>query len=348
MGNHRYEEFNDDDMMDFDAEDTPRHYTIDDALQALPNTEEGVVPYEVVMGLSELELTDLNKVRPAWQNLSDEQRLNIMERFAEITEVDFEMDFSAMARLGYEDASSDVRVAAINASYADDSLDNLDKLMALATNDASSDVRAAAISRIGQYIYLGEVEEIDPQETVAAHQLALKLYNDPNENLEVQRRALEAISHTTGDNIQKMIQEAYDHDDARMRVSAVNAMGNSCDSRWEKQIMQELESSDSEMKFEAIRSAGSLALKGAIERLGQFGYDDDPQLQEAAVWALGEIGGEEAVSELENLLNYAESNSEVELAESIEEAMDMAYFMSEDELDFELLDIEDDYDEDED
>ncbi len=354
MGNHRYEDYDDDDMLFEDDSEAVREYTLEDALQALPQTGDGLVPYEVVMGLSDLEITDLNRVRPEWRKLSDEQRLNIMERLAEVTEVDYEMDYSTVARLGYEDSYAPVRVAAINASYGDDSLDNLDSLMPIASKDSSAEVRAAAISRIGQYIYLGEVEEIDPAETVAAQELALKLHNDPNEALDVRCRALEAISHASREGITELIQAAYDHDDLRMRTSAINAMGNTCDPRWEKNILQEMESDQNEMRFEAIRAAGSLSLKQAVNRLADFGYDDDPQIQEAVVWALGEIGGDEALSTLEKLYEYAESNQDEELLDSIEEAMDMAQFMASDDLEFGFLDVEEyddddyDYDEDED
>ncbi len=333
-------DYYDDDYM----EDMPRQYTLEDAFNALPLKDDGIVPYEVVMGFSELEPDEVNQVRVVWQKLDDEQRIRIMERFAEIIEVDYEMDYSAMARLGYQDPHPAVRVAAINAGYVDDDLDNLTQLMPLASKDASPEVRAAAIARIGQFIYLGEVEEIDPEDTVEAQELALKLYNDPNESIDVRRRALEAISHCSRADVQQMIADSYNHADSRMRISAVNAMGNSCDPRWEKFVLEEMDSDLAEMRFEAIRAAGALSLKTAVERLSEFGYEDDAQLQESAVWALGEIGGKEAIEKLEALSEYAESQNDDDLVEAIEEAIDMAYFMSDDDLDFDLMDFEDEDD----
>ncbi len=327
-------------------EDMPRQHTLEDAFNVLPLKDDGIVPYEVVAGFSELEPDEVEQVRAVWQKMEDEHRVRIMERFAEITEVDYEMDYTEMARIGYDDPNPAVRAAAVNVSYAEDSLDNLRRLLPLAQKDESPIVRAAAISRLGQYIYLGEVEELDPEDTLPAQELALKLYHDPNESMDVRRRALEAISHCSLADVPQMINESYHHSDSRMRISAVTAMGNSCDPQWEKYVLEEMESDLPEMRFEAIRAAGALSLKPAIERLGDFGYDDDRQLQEAAVWALGEIGGQEAISKLEALADYAESENDDDLAEFIEEAIDMAYFMSDDDLEFEMMEFEDDDDDD--
>ncbi len=89
-----------------------------------------------------------------------------------------------------------------------------------------------------------------------------------------------------------------------MRVSALFAMGRSCDEQWASRIMDEL-SSGVRMRFEAARAAGELELRPAVTRLIELAYEDDREIQEMAIWALGEIGGKRANHALDQLAALA-------------------------------------------
>lgn len=330
----------------FDDELRPR-YTLEDALAALDiNLDEEIIPPQVVMGLSDLSEAQVNQqLLPVWETLSNDQRATIMERLAEASEADFVLDFSAVAHVGYRDEYQAVRRAAVQAGWTDESVENLRALMELVRTDPTAEVRAQAMLQLGEFIYSGEVGDLNPEDTFSAEELALDVLDNPDEVVDVQRRALEAIAHTSRDGISARIEQAYQHEDQNMRISAVAAMGNSCDAQWGSTILAEMDSDISEMRFESVRAAGALGLRESLERLIDFGHDADRQIQEAAIWSIGEIGGDEAIQALHNL--EAEYGDDDELAEAIDEALSMATIMSEME-DFDLMAFVDDDDFDED
>lgn len=335
---------------EFDAflQDTPRQpfqYGVDDALKALPIQDpDTLIPVEVLFGFSDASPDDLPRIQAVWDQLPASQRIAIMNRVAEASEVDFTLDYAQFARVGYTDSDPHVRVAAIKAAWADINPQTLQILLDLTRNDPVDAVRAAAIGQAGAFIELSELEEFDADAAAEAEVLALQLFNDPQQDLEVRRHALEAVSNASRQEVPAMIEAAYNHEHPLMRLSAVVAMGNSCDERWSRQVDFELSSDSTEMCFEAIQSAGQIGLTGSVNKLSELGYSQDEQLREAAIWALGEIGGEQALDALEELLGYASDQNDEELVDSIEEALAMAEMMT--DLENDWLDDSDDSEDD--
>jgi HEAT repeat protein len=140
-------------------------------------------------------------------------------------------------------------------------------------------------------------------------------------DIDVRRRALEAISNCSRPEVAELIEDAYKDKDTRMMSSAVYAMGRSCDERWEPIIMKELRNSDSGMRYEAARAAGELEIEAAIPLLGKLLDEPDREIIEAAITALGEIGGGEAQRLLKMIADVAEKDGDDELTEAIEEAL---------------------------
>ncbi|NLE99628.1 MAG: HEAT repeat domain-containing protein, partial [Anaerolineales bacterium] len=93
----------------------------------------------------------------------------------------------------------------------------------------------------------------------------------------------------------------------KTRVSAVFAMGRSASHRWDSQVRQELFSPNPEMRYEGARACGEIGIDEAVPELEELADDVDPEVQEAALWALGQIGGSRARQVLER---YALSENE--------------------------------------
>ena len=114
------------------------------------------------------------------------------------------------------------------------------------------------------------------------------------EDLEVRRRALESIAYISDEDVVALIQAAYEHPEEKMRISAVFGMGRSADERWIGTVMGELFSLIPEMRYEAARACGELQARVAVPRLAELIDDPDHEIQEAALWALGQVGGDQA------------------------------------------------------
>jgi HEAT repeat protein len=294
---------------------------LETTIKALKAGEGSGVSSTIFYGLSGLQPESLRTLQPAWNALPVAYRRKVMRRAAEAAETNFELEYSGLGRLGLEDADAEVREAAIDMVWEDNGLDLMQRLIEMARNDEARDVRAAATSALGRFILAGELGDLPESETVQAQDAAIDILNDEDEEVDVRRRALEAISNCGHEIVDDAIKDAYQNYERRMQVSAVYAMGRTCDAKWGEIVLHEMQSADPEMRFEATRAAGELELKEAMPYLTQLSRDLDPEVREMAIWSIGEIGGEDAVRLLRKLARDAEKSGDNALIDAIEDAL---------------------------
>lgn len=306
----------------------PEERDIEVVLSALKLSDAGSPDYPTILyGLSDLSPTDLQRIIPVWDSLSATQRRILMKQMLELSETDFTMDYQAIGLHSLNDPDPQVRAAAVETLWTDDSLNTMDRFISMAQNDEAEEVRAVAASALGHYILLGELGELPESQTTRAQDAAITLWQDPNEPVEVRRRALEAISNCGHALVPEAIQEAYRSGDTLMQVSAIFAMGRTYDARWQEIVLRELKNSEPQIRFEAARTAGELELRDAVPGLGQLAIEDDVEIRDVAVWALGEIGSREALRILEQLAEDAYHAQDEALSEVIEDAIAAASLM---------------------
>jgi HEAT repeat protein len=286
--------------------------------------------------LSDLDRTDLAALEAAWPEAPVERRRAILADLGEIGEANLEVQFEAVFRLALEDDDPDVRATAVANLWESEAPNLIAPFLDLMTTDPDARVRAAAASALGRYVYLGEVEELPANHARRVEEALLAVIHGGDE-LEVRRRALEAVAFSGREEVADLIAQAYAAPDRLSRVSAIFAMGRSADPRWAELVLAELESGDPELRYEAVRAAGELELAGAVPALKKFVDEGDAQVREAAIWSLGQIGGEEARETLLNLLEEAEDDER----DFIEDALENLHF-HDDLLEFSLLDAEED------
>jgi HEAT repeat protein len=120
-----------------------------------------------------------------------------------------------------------------------------------------------------------------------------------------------------------MIRTAYASPDELMRISAVFAMGRSADDQWIETVISELEAQSPAMRYEAARAAGELEARNAISPLAHLLDDPDREVQEMAIWALGQIGGDRARA----LLSKLAKSDDAVLAEAADDALEELEWM---------------------
>jgi HEAT repeat protein len=319
----------------FDENNTKQEPTLEEVLQILPSVENGVIPAKVQYGLSGLEANTIIQLKPVWSKLTPEFRRRLLLELAETSEVNFELDYHELGLFGLQDEDGHVRSAAIELLWLDESLEFMSKLIDLSQWDEDFQVRAAAASALGRFILLGEYEEIPDREATKVQDAVINLLTNEQEELEVRRRALEAISNSSHEIVPGAILEAYEDPERMMRVSSIFAMGRSCDERWNDFVLKEMNSQDDDIRYEAARAAGELGLEEAVVALGTMATQDDREIQEAAVWSLGEIGGREALRILSALASDVEETDDDDFLEAIEDAISNATLLGE-MMDFDL------------
>jgi hypothetical protein len=297
------------------------HYDLQQALDALQSRAEARTSKTLLFGLSGLSASDRERFEAAWHNLDAGYRRRVLRDLLAFAEANIEMDYRQVGIAGMGDDDPAVREIAIELLWEDETLEVMNHLINVAAHDSGAAVRAAATTALGRFILLGELGDLPEQDTVAAQEIAIRLLQDPNEPVEVKRRALEAIANCSHPIVPGAIEAAYESDEHWMRVSSLYAIGRSCDERWESIVLEALETDDAEMRYEAARAAGELEIAEAVPLLGRLLLDNDREILEVVVWSLGEIGGKEAIRILEALAETAEETEDDDLMEAVEDAI---------------------------
>ncbi len=282
-------------------------------------------PARALYQFSDLNRHDLAALEAAWPLVAVERRRSLIHDLGEIAEANFEVRFDQVFRLALEDEDVEVRATAIANLWEEEAPDLIAPFLDLLQHDPGARVRAAAASALGRFVYLGEIEEI-PEKQLRRIEDALLATITGDDELEVRRRALEAISFSSRPEVSLLIEQAYHSPEQKLRVSAVFAMGRSADPSWGERVIAEIENDDSEIRFEAVRAAGELELREAVPALKRRLGDEDTQVHEAAIWSLGQVGGADARAALLELLDETEDDDEREF---IEEALENLAFQDE-------------------
>jgi HEAT repeat protein len=285
---------------------------------------------------SDISPDDLKAVLQAWPQVSPRRKQSLLEDLEELADADTLLSFEDLARALLFDPVSTVRAQAILLLWECRDAKLAHIYIEMMNEDESQEVRAAAATALGQFVYLGEVEEIPGE---LHHEVENKLLaaTKSAESALVRRRALESLGYSSREDVPGLIEAAYHEGHPDWLESALFAMGRSCDERWEKQVLSKLHDPNEDVRMEAIQAAGELELKSARAALLDLLEDEeDPGGRRPIVWSLSKIGGEGVRSRLEELLDAEEDDDEQEF---LEEALDSLSF-TEDISPFGLLDLD--------
>jgi len=280
--------------------------------------EERVMPEAEHLGLlSGLLDEDILRLRTLWMKLAQAVRLELLIALAHLAEADFTMDFSAVFRIALRDHDADIRVVALRGLGEVEDVRLVPEFVHMLEQDPSIEARRAAAEGLGKYVLLGELQKLRPDPFHHTVRALCDAFLDRTQDLLVRRRALESMAYTGEHGVPEIIESAYAESDEGMRHSAVMAMGRSADARWGEIVQRELLSPSREMRFEATRACGELQLRESVNELVALTDDVDERIQTMALWALGQIGGNQARRTLQRFAG----NSDQALAGAAEEAL---------------------------
>lgn len=270
--------------------------------------EEAALSPTALGALSGANRNELGTFAETWVNLPVERRRHAVQMLVDLAEENFEKDFNLLFRYMFTDEDAQVRARAIDGLWEDEDVSLVKPLVGFLRSDPNEDVRAVAADALGRFVLLAEYGRLTQDQLVELiHEALLATIRNTSESVLVRSRALEALAYWSQDVMRGVIAAAYLEEDARMRASAVSAMGRSADKYWRKTAAGELESPEPRMRFEAARAAGELEDRTAVPRLIELLEDSDREVQGAAITALGQVGGKSA---REALLAAASSEDE--------------------------------------
>jgi hypothetical protein len=305
----------------------------------LKHLQEPEPPRSALFALSNLHSSSLAQLTEAWPTLPIDRRLDVITQLVEMSEADFEVDFSQVFRFCLDDADPRVRTSAIEGLWEVEDVRLIRPLVRALVEDESSLVREAAAISLSRFALRAELGQLQPRQADLVWESLWQTVNRDEEDVPVRRRALESLAYFDRPQVSAAIARAYQDEDSAMRVSAVFAMGRSSDDEWSTQILDELKNETPEMRYEAARACGALQLAGAVPILSQMTADLDLEVKLAAVWALGQIGGPEA----RRVLDICVEMGDEALGDAAREALDEMDYMEE-EIDLDLYSYDSDDD----
>jgi HEAT repeat protein len=296
--------------------------------------------------LSDLDSYDTLALKNLWSQISVVRRQALLEDLDDLTEIDTLVSFDEVGKIALKDVDAHVRSLAIRLVWNSQDIRLIPILIGMMKNDLDVEVRSTAAAALGNYVYLGELEEIPAVKLKTIEDNLLEVLKSQDHPL-IRRRALESLGFSSRPEIPNLIQEAFNRGEVEWLESSLFAMGRSADDSWELAVTSQLTNPNDTIQLEAIQAAGELELASARATLFQVIEDQEglehDDIWEAAIWALSQIGGEGVREMLIKLQENAESMEETEI---LEDALDNLTFTEDkildDLLDIDLMDFETD------
>jgi HEAT repeat protein len=252
-------------------------------------------------GLSDLNTKELDFLAEIWIKTDLERRREIISQLAHLSEVDIKLDFSSVFVLALCDCDETIRVQAVAGLEGEENYRLIKPLVRALRVDTAVKVRAASATALGKFALEGELGNLPSFYREKVYTALLEVLENQTESTDVKRRALESISPFSLPRVKELIETAYHTDDIKVKASAIYAMGHNCDLVWLPTLLIELKNDNAEIRYEAASACGELGAEEAVPHLVQMIAHEDPQVEEAIIKALGEIGNEPAKQALSKL-----------------------------------------------
>jgi HEAT repeat protein len=271
--------------------------------------------------LSGLKSQQLDDFMPTWNDLPVAERRRALRTLIDLAEDNVELDYNDLFRRLIGDADPEVRALALEGLWEDDRGSTADLFVKVARDDAAESVRAAAVDGLGRFALRLALEELRPPLADRVRAALLELAA-PGTSPELRRRAVEAGGYLGEEPpFRAAVQSAYAASDARLKASAIKAMGRSCDATWHDTIARELGSDEPAIRFEAAHAAGEMEDERFVPALIDALSDEDSEVRLAAIESLGAIGGQRAHQALHRV-RQGRDQAMVEAADAALEELD--------------------------
>lgn len=267
----------------------PDAISFQEVLEALQDEERVLAP-RYLYRFSDLAPRELQDLKSIWEDISTRRRRALLEDLEQLTYANTLLSFELVFRFAIHDQDARVRFCALRSIEVFDTDDLVPTFLEILKQDESVDVRALAASVLGKYVYRGEVDELEKEVQKDIENTLLEVLNSGEHN-RVRRHALEALGFSPREEVYEWIAEAYQRDEAPWVASALFAMGRSYDHVWDEHVLSKLYHPSPAVRAEAVRASGELGLEEAVPAMLEM-LDDVTQVREAAIWSLSQVGGE--------------------------------------------------------
>ena len=269
-------------------------------------TEDEPLKYSRLLQLSGLTADETAEFKMAWPSVPQRLKREVLAKLVELSEDNLELDFTSVFMACLDDADADVREAATQGLWECEDRVIIRPLIGLLADDPSATVRAAAAASLGRFAAMAHDGKLLTSDAERIRSALMDVIEMTDEELEVRRRAIEALATLEVPEIEVIIRGAYDSGVMELKQTALYAMGRTSNTKWLPTVLSEMDHKDGAVRFEAATAAGQLGEESSVPHLIRLIQDEDPEVQLAAVGALGAIGGTLAKAALQRCLRIGD------------------------------------------
>ena len=322
------------------TESTTSFQTVLDALQDAKKD----FPRRYLPLFSDIAPLELQTLIDLWPRINLTRKLTLLNGLLSLMESDTLVSFEDIGWSLLNDPEGDVRACAIRLLAESDDPELAESLIEILKNDPDLDPRLEAAKLLGEFILLGELEELDGDIHHEAEETLMKVVSG-EEHASLRKLALESVGYSSRVEVETLIHTAFNRSDPTWVASALIAMGRSSDEQWGEDVVSMLLNEDPRIRLAAVQAAGDLRIEDARPIiLGMLleGEEDEDDVIAAGIWSLSQIGGEDVRVFLTDMLDRTEDEDVIGFIEDALENLDLT-----DDLEkFDLLALdEDDLDE---
>lgn len=312
--------------------------TFESIIDALVDTERPF-PARFLRRFSDLSENDARNLGKNWNYIPATRKVTWLEDLEDLTESDTTTSFVEVGKLAINDTEASVREMGIRLLWECEERSLIKPLLRLLNDDPVAAVQAAAANALGHFIFLGEIDELSPEQQLKIEQALMAKFTHESPMI-LRQRAIESLGYSGNPEVDPLIRQAYADSNPAMKASALFAMGHSANEVWKDTVLANLSNPLDQVRLEAIRAAGELELAEARDPLLQMLEQDDINTDEliAGAWSLSQIGGAGIQERLEKLADNPDLDDET--LELLDDALENLVFTS-NLPDFSLMGLDD-------
>ena len=290
---------------------------------------------------SDLDPKSLRLFLDVWSSVPQNRKLLLLDSLIKHLDEDTIVSYEDIGKALLTDPDAEVRACALGLLVESDDPKLVDTLLKIFQADADLAPRLKAAKLLGEFILMGELEELDEAHLHKIEEALIAVIRS-DENPSLRRAAVEAFGYSGREESVAILESAYEREDPQWVASALCAMGRSHDNRWDENVTNKLLDPDPRVRHAAAEAAGELSIEEAapimLKMLEDEEEDDDVTM--AAIWALSQIGGEDTRA---YILNMIENSDDEDVTEFLEDALENLDF-NEQLNKFDLLSLDEDDD----
>jgi HEAT repeat protein len=182
------------------------------------------------------QLSDLNSAQSEslfafWPQAPTSNRQSVLRELGKLAHDHIEFDFECVNRIALGDPDAEVRRQAVANLWECEEPSLASTLIEMVVSDQDPGVRARAAEALGRFVYLGEVDKLEPVLLRRIEDTLLQAAAN-EETGETSLRALESLGYSSRSEVVGLIEGAYAASDEGLKRASVMAMGRSANEKW--------------------------------------------------------------------------------------------------------------------